>query len=48
MSGRNLGEPMNKGQMMEQRLAAHYPMTMFTIDLRTGLHQRSSSMTPTG
>ena len=36
MSQRNLGEPMDKGQMMERRLAAHYPMTMFTIDLQTG------------
>ncbi len=36
MSSRNLGEAMDKGQMMERRLAAHYPMTMFTIDLRTG------------
>ena len=36
MGGRNLGEAMDKGKMMEQRLAAHYPMTMFTIDLHTG------------
>jgi len=36
MGGRNLGEAMDKGQMMERRLAAHYPMTMFTIDLHTG------------
>ena len=26
----------NKGQMMEQRLAAHLPMAMFTMDLATG------------
>ena len=36
MGQRNLGEPMDKGQMMERRLAAHYPMTMFTIDLKSG------------
>jgi oligogalacturonide lyase len=36
MSAVNLGEPANKGQMMNQRLAAKLPMTMFTIDLRTG------------
>jgi oligogalacturonide lyase len=29
-------QPLNKGQMMEQRLAAHLPMAMFTIDTRTG------------
>lgn len=32
----NLGEPINKGEMMSKRLAAKLPMTMFTIDLRTG------------
>jgi len=36
MGSRNLGEAMDKGQMMERRLAAHYPMTLFTIDLQTG------------
>jgi oligogalacturonide lyase len=36
MSATNLGEPANKGQMMARRLAAKLPMTMFTIDLRTG------------
>ena len=36
MSDVNLGEPANKGVMMAQRLAAKLPMTMFTIDLRTG------------
>jgi len=36
MSEVNLGEPANKGEMMNQRLAAKLPMTMFTIDLRTG------------
>jgi oligogalacturonide lyase len=36
MSATNLGEPANKGQLMAQRLAAKLPMTMFTIDLRTG------------
>lgn len=32
----NLIQPPNKGQMMEQRLAAHLPMAMFTIDTRSG------------
>jgi oligogalacturonide lyase len=32
----NIGEPINKGEMMAKRLAAKLPMTMFTIDLRTG------------
>ncbi len=36
MTETNLGEPANKGEMMAQRLAAKLPMTMFTIDLRTG------------
>jgi oligogalacturonide lyase len=36
MSSTNLGEPANKGQMMAQRLAAKLPMTMFTINLKTG------------
>ena len=36
MSPTNLGEPANKGEMMARRLAARLPMTMFTIDLRTG------------
>jgi oligogalacturonide lyase len=36
MSSTNLGEPLNKGEMMRRRLAARLPMTMFTIDLRTG------------
>ena len=36
MSPTNLGEPANKGEMMTRRLAAKLPMTMFTIDLRTG------------
>lgn len=31
-----LVQPANKGQMMEQRLAAHLPLVLFTIDLRTG------------
>jgi len=29
-------QPLNKGQMMEQRLAAHLPMQMFTINTGTG------------
>jgi oligogalacturonide lyase len=32
----NLNQPANKGQMMEERLAAHIPMGMFVIDTRTG------------
>jgi oligogalacturonide lyase len=32
----NLLQPLNKGQMMEARLAAHIPMGLFTIDTRTG------------
>ena len=31
-----LVQPVNKGKMMEQRLAAHLPMALFTIDLHTG------------
>jgi oligogalacturonide lyase len=29
-------QPLNKAQMMEQRLAAHLPMVMFTVNLKTG------------
>jgi len=29
-------QPANKGQMMEERLAAHTPLTLFTINLTTG------------
>jgi len=36
MSPTNLGEPLNKSEMMRRRLAAKLPMTMFTLDLRTG------------
>jgi oligogalacturonide lyase len=31
-----LDQPANKGQMMEQRLAAHIPMGMFVISTKTG------------
>jgi oligogalacturonide lyase len=31
-----LDQPVNKGQMMEQRLAAHLPMGLFTLDARSG------------
>ena len=31
-----LDQPRNKGQMMEQRLAAHLPMALFVTDTRTG------------
>jgi len=36
MSDVNLGEPENKGELMARRLAAKLPMTMFTINLKTG------------
>jgi len=36
MSGTNLGEPVNKTEMMLKRLASKLPMTLFTADLRTG------------
>lgn len=29
-------QPMNKGEMMQRRLAAHLPLVLFTLDLRTG------------
>ncbi len=31
-----LDQPVNKGQMMEQRLAARIPLALFTVDTRTG------------
>ncbi len=31
-----LDQPVNKGQMMEQRLAAHLPMALFVVDTKTG------------
>jgi oligogalacturonide lyase len=31
-----LNQPESKGQMMERRLAAHLPLVLFVIDLRTG------------
>ncbi len=31
-----LDQPVSKGRMMEERLAAHLPMGLFTIDTRTG------------
>ena len=34
--GHALEQPRNKGQMMEQRLAARLPLVLFTVDLRTG------------
>ncbi|HVZ64384.1 MAG TPA: oligogalacturonate lyase family protein [Lacunisphaera sp.] len=36
MSPTNLGEPVNKGEMMTRRLAAKLPMTLFTLDLKSG------------
>ncbi|HWB98467.1 MAG TPA: oligogalacturonate lyase family protein [Bryobacteraceae bacterium] len=36
MGALNQGEPVNKSQMMAERLAARLPMTMFTVDLATG------------
>jgi oligogalacturonide lyase len=35
-SATNQGEPINKSELMSRRLAAKLPMTMFTLDLRTG------------
>ena len=32
----NLEQPLNKGQMMEQTLAAHLPRALFTINTKTG------------
>jgi oligogalacturonide lyase len=34
--GHPLEQALNKGQMMEQRLAAHLPMGLFTINTKTG------------
>ena len=31
-----LDQPRNKGQMMEERLAAHLPMAMYTMNVKTG------------
>jgi oligogalacturonide lyase len=31
-----LDQPVSKGQMMEQRLAAHLPMALFTVNVKTG------------
>ncbi len=31
-----LNQPRNKGQMMEERLAAHLPMALFTVNTKTG------------
>ena len=31
-----LDQPLNKGEMMEQRLAARIPLALFTVDTRTG------------
>jgi oligogalacturonide lyase len=36
MSRTNLGEPANKGELMTRRFDAKLPMTLFTIDLKTG------------
>ncbi|MGC2300773.1 MAG: oligogalacturonate lyase family protein [Acidobacteriaceae bacterium] len=32
----NMVQPLNKGEMMQQRLAARLPLVLFVIDLRTG------------
>ena len=34
--GHPLDQPLNKGEMMENRLAAHIPMAMFTVNIETG------------
>ncbi len=36
ISPQRLEQPRNKGQMMEERLAAHIPMGLFIVDARTG------------
>jgi len=36
IGAQTLEQPLNKGQMMEQTLAAHLPRALFTIDARTG------------
>jgi len=36
VDSRGLVQSVDKMEMMERRLAAHYPMEMFTIDLQTG------------
>lgn len=36
MGPRNLGEPIDKGKSMDQRLEAKLPNTLFTINLQTG------------
>ncbi len=36
VQGHPLDQPVNKGQMMENRLAARIPMAMFTINVETG------------
>jgi oligogalacturonide lyase len=36
LGGGPLVQPLNKGEMMERRLAARLPMVLFTIDLKTG------------
>lgn len=36
ISPQQLNQPANKGQMMEERLAAHLPMGLFTVNTRTG------------
>ncbi len=36
ISAQTLEQPRNKGQMMEERLAAHLLMGLFTINIRTG------------
>jgi oligogalacturonide lyase len=44
----NGGVPVNKGEMMAERLAARLPMTMFTLDLQTGKTAVSWSTARTG
>jgi oligogalacturonide lyase len=36
MGEKNLGEPVNKTEMMAQRLASKLPVTLFTVNLQTG------------
>jgi oligogalacturonide lyase len=38
-------QPLNKGQMMEERLNAHLPMELFSVDLKTGVRKTLLSST---
>src|SRR5207245_11046226 len=40
-----LDQPRNKGQMMEERLAAHLPMALFPVNAQTGAVQETLKST---